>query len=492
LELADPVEKIRDSNQRSAVNRRATADGRILLAEDNLDMRRYILRLLVADGFTVEAVADGEAALRAVRSHRPNLVLSDVMMPGMDGFALLAAIRADPELRGTPVILISARAGEEARVEGFEADADDYLIKPFSARELLARVRSNLRTSQMRRDAEALRQASEARLRIALDAASAIGAWDWDIKKNRVYVDARFARMFSVDPERAAAGVPLSDFMPGIHPEDRDRVAVAIQHAIDRNQDYQAEFRVVQPDHSVVWVLARGHPYYDANGVPDHFPGVVIDITDRIKAEQQRMLLVNELNHRVKNTLATVQSLAAQSMRSTDNPAEARAMFESRLAALSRAHDLLTAESWQGASLQDIADRALEPFQTPDRRLITLGPQVRLSPKQALGFAMVIHELATNALKYGALSNDAGRVSITWFIERDAPDAVLNFTWVEEGGPLVVAPRQVGFGSRLIQRGLSSDLGGDATIEFRPAGVVAVVRSPIEPTTLGLAAASEN
>ena len=473
-----PIAAAASDQQPDTSGQAATA--RIVLAEDNGDMRRYIERLLTSDGYAVEAVADGEAALRAARSHRPDLILSDVMMPGMDGFALLAAVRADASLRGISVVLISARAGEEARLEGFEANADDYLIKPFSARELSARVRSNLTTARMRREAEALKQESEARLHMALDAASAIGAWDWDIKKNRVYVDARFARMFSVDPDQAAAGAPLTDFILGIHPDDRARVGDAIQYAIDKHEEYKAEFRIVQPDQTVLWVLARGRPYYDDTGAPDHFPGVAIDITDRVKAEQQRTLLVNELNHRVKNTLATVQSLAAQSMRSTDNPADARSRFESRLAALSRAHDLLTLESWEGASLQDIVDRALEPFRSGDGRLTTMGPSVRLSPKQALAFSMALHELATNATKYGAISNDAGRVQIAWSIDRGDREGVLNFSWVEQGGPPVTPPQRFGFGSRLIQRGLSNELGGDAAIEFRPEGIVAVIRSPIE------------
>ena len=479
-DLAGDSPVVQSAPGHSPPDDRDTSSPRILLAEDNADMRRYIERLLRSEACAVEAVTDGAAALRAARSHPPDLILSDVMMPGMDGFELLAAVRADAALRATPVVLISARAGEEARVEGFEANADDYLIKPFTARELLARVRSNLTTARLRREAEALRQQSEARLRIALDAASAIGAWDWDIKKNRVYVDARFARMFSVDPASAAAGAPLDDFILGIHPEDRARVSQAIQNAIENDADYKAEFRIVQPDRTVVWVLARGRPYYDDKGAPDHFPGVVIDITDRVKAEQQRTLLVNELNHRVKNTLATVQSLAAQSMRGTDNAADARSMFESRLAALSRAHDLLTLESWEGANLQDVVDRALEPFQTGEGRLTTTGPFVRLSPRQALAFSMAVHELATNATKYGAISNDLGRVQIAWSIDRDHREGLLKFRWVEEGGPSVMPPQRAGFGSRLIQRGLSTELGGDATIDFRPGGVVCVISSPIE------------
>ena len=131
---------------------------RILWADDNADMRDYVRRLL-ATQYDVEAVPDGEAALAAARAHLPDLVLSDVMMPRLDGFGLLAALRADPRTSTTPVILLSARAGEESRVEGLQAGADDYLIKPFSARELLARVGAHVEMNRLRREASRREQA---------------------------------------------------------------------------------------------------------------------------------------------------------------------------------------------------------------------------------------------------------------------------------------------------------------------------------------------
>ncbi|SFE91562.1 ATP-binding protein [Methylobacterium sp. yr596] len=139
-----------------------SAVGRILLADDNADMRDHVRRLLVEHGYTVETAPDGEAALAAARARRPDLLLTDVMMPGLDGFGLLAAVRGDERLRDLPVIMLSARAGDEAKVEGLGAGADDYLTKPFSARELLARVGTNLQLARVRREAaEALRRANE-------------------------------------------------------------------------------------------------------------------------------------------------------------------------------------------------------------------------------------------------------------------------------------------------------------------------------------------
>lgn len=194
----------------------------------------------------------------------------------------------------------------------------------------------------------------------------------------------------------------------------------------------------------------------------------------------QRKVLISELNHRVKNTLATVQSLAIQTLRNAERSADARPLFEARLAALAKAHDVLTVESWEGVGLRDLVGQALEPFRTDKQRLMIEGPDVWLSPKQALALSMALHELATNAVKYGALSNDAGRVQVAWSIAPLNGSGELQLTWVEEGGPPVVSPKRRGFGSRLIERSLAHDVGGNANIEYRPDGVVSIIKSPLE------------
>lgn len=152
------------------------------------------------------------------------------------------------------------------------------------------------------------------------------------------------------------------------------------------------------------------------------------------------------------------------------------------MTALSRAHDVLTAESWEGAKLLQVANRALEPFASEDGRVSIEGPDVWLTPKQALAISMALHELATNAAKYGALSNDAGTVRVDWAIRPLNGARELKLTWVEDGGPAVREPTRKGFGSRLIQRNLAHDLGGAATIEYRPQGVISVIRTTIETT----------
>jgi two-component sensor histidine kinase len=167
-----------------------------------------------------------------------------------------------------------------------------------------------------------------------------------------------------------------------------------------------------------------------------------------------------------------VQSIAAQSFRLATTDATGREMFEARLLALSRAHDVLTDESWEGANLNEIVAQAIWPYRGGDPgRFAVDGPPVRLSAKMALSISMALHELATNAAKYGALSDDKGHVRIAWTAVRDADFWKLRLEWLETDGPTVVAPRHKGFGSRLIERGLAQELGGKASIEYRPTGV---------------------
>jgi two-component sensor histidine kinase len=217
-------------------------------------------------------------------------------------------------------------------------------------------------------------------------------------------------------------------------------------------------------------------PVKDAEGRITGASKIARDITERKRAEEQRTLLINELNHRVKNTLATVQSLAMQTLRNTERSEDARALFESRLTALSRAHDLLTAENWEGASLAEVVHRALTPFDAGGNRIRMQGSHVRLTPRQALALSIALHELATNAAKYGALSGDWGYVDVRW----SSAGGTLRLTWTESEGPPVEKPTRAGFGSRLIQRSLAAELGGSAIIEYRREGLYAEINAPVE------------
>jgi two-component sensor histidine kinase len=210
---------------------------------------------------------------------------------------------------------------------------------------------------------------------------------------------------------------------------------------------------------------------------------VVQDITERKEAEERQKLLVDELNHRVKNTLATVQSLATQTARGTDSPEAFRQAFEGRLIALSQAHDQLTLRHWRNADLRDIVKGSTAPYLSrPEEQIRVEGEAITLRPRVALTLALVLHELTTNASKYGALSVHDGRIEIGWRVEPQ-PDkpARLKLEWRECDGPLVQAPERSGFGSRFIQGSIATELLGVARMEFEPEGLRCTVDIPLEP-----------
>jgi signal transduction histidine kinase/DNA-binding response OmpR family regulator len=263
----------------------------VLLADDNADMRAYVGRLLAAQGYEIEAVGDGMAALEAARRRHPDLILTDVMMPRLDGFAFLRQLRADPALASVPVIMLSARAGEEAKVEGLEAGADDYLVKPFPALELIARVNANVQMAEVRRDAERAIWRSERQMRISEErlgialATGRVGIYEWEVDSDSVAVLGPLAELYGVDPDSAAtAGLPLTSFLAGIHADDRSRVRAAITKAAETGAPLDVEYRVV----GGLWernVVARGVTRTTPEGAR-FLAGAIIDVTEDRAAQQ--------------------------------------------------------------------------------------------------------------------------------------------------------------------------------------------------------------
>ncbi|WP_426030961.1 PAS domain-containing protein [Caulobacter sp. DWP3-1-3b2] len=463
--------------------------------------------------------------------------------------------------------------------------------------------------------AEQALRASEERYQLALDAASGVGTWDWDIVADRVYANARYAAFHGVSPERAAEGAPLSEFSQALHPDDFERLLKSGRTHMSTTADFLEEYRLRHADGSIRWVQTRGRVERDAKGWavrhrgvmvditerkrieaaleateadlriaveaaglgrwdhnpatgarywdprcreifgltedekattetvarlvhPDDYPrlrdgiqiaidpagcasdhvfnqeyrifrgtdgalrwieafgraffrdgqcvrfvGVASDVTERKKAELHLRLLVNELNHRVKNSLATIQAIAGQTFHAARSLPQAQEAFSARIVALAEAHDLLTRENWEGAELSDLLTGLQALHGAPGRFAFT-GPPVRLSPRMALSLSMALHELATNAVKYGALSTVAGHVRIAWSVtskpEAASGVARLVLTWTESGGPPVSSPARRGFGSRLIERGLAAELSGEAHIDFQPGGVVCRIEAGLE------------
>jgi two-component sensor histidine kinase/CHASE1-domain containing sensor protein len=204
------------------------------------------------------------------------------------------------------------------------------------------------------------------------------------------------------------------------------------------------------------------------------------EIAARRAVEEHQKLLLGELNHRVKNTLATIQSIAAQTLRSSADLAEFQEAFEARLVALSEAHNLLSRENWRGVTLDDLVRRELTPHGLGDGdRMAVTGPAVWLPPSAAVALGMAIHELATNAARHGALSSTSGRVSVSWSVATSGPWPRLTLVWQESGGPPVQPPQRRGFGSRMIERGLRHDLQGEAKLHFEATGLRCVIEAPL-------------
>jgi two-component sensor histidine kinase len=247
-----------------------------------------------------------------------------------------------------------------------------------------------------------------------------------------------------------------------------------------RKTRYDHEFRITYPDGAVHWIHARGQASYRPDGTARTIAGISLDITDRKRVEAHRDLLAKELAHRVKNTLVTVQSIIRQTLRRSTSLEEAEVSLNARIMALAAAHDVLIRDTWEGATLGEVVSVALRPFGAErEGRFTCHGPSVQLASRVALAFAMALHELATNAVKYGALASDEGSVRLTWDILDVAGSERLRFRWVESGGPAVAPPSRTGFGSRMIQRALAVEIGGTAEIDYHPSGILFTAMAPL-------------
>jgi two-component sensor histidine kinase len=325
---------------------------------------------------------------------------------------------------------------------------------------------------------------AEERLRQALNASGMVGTFDWHVQSDTFFSDARFAEMFSVDPAKGDEGAPLAEYLAGIHPEDAERIASAINHAAATGEKYLQEYRLLQKNGNTRWVEARGECLYDKDGKPDRFVGVVVDITIQKEAQERQRLLAREADHRVKNIFANFHSMISLSARSVRTPKEMAQALRGRLDALLRAKDLIrpgimgTEHESKHTTMDALVRTVLQPYEdSSSARIILNGPDVPVGPKAVTGLALALHETATNAAKYGALSQPSGSVRITW----GASVNDLHLEWDETGGPVIEgAPLACGFGSILTERTVIGELAGKIEHEWRRNGLRLTLSVPLE------------
>jgi len=314
---------------------------------------------------------------------------------------------------------------------------------------------------------------SEERLRLALEAGK-LGIWTINLSDGSLEASTQCKAICGRGPDD---DLTLDDLQQSIHPDDRPYQAQAIAEAIENKTLLDAEYRLRTPVGEERWVQIRGQAYYDADGIAQIVTGTTQDITIRRVAQDHRAMLAREMSHRVKNTLASVHSVVAQTLRRSSSLEEAGKLVSERIFAMSTANDLLITENFGSAGMLDLVRRTLSPFGIDDdQRFALSGPDVRLPPQVIIAYALALHELATNASKYGALSNSSGKVTINWTIE---DGQLLKLIWEEHDGPQVISPTKTSFGTQLIQRVLATELGGRAHVEYRPTGIVFTAIAPL-------------
>ncbi len=309
---------------------------------------------------------------------------------------------------------------------------------------------------------------SEGRLRLA-QLKTGIGLWDWDLRTGEVTWTPELAAIFGVEPGSVKS---YADFRDRVHPDDIERVEAERDAAFGRRDQLNLEFRIIRSDGEVRWILAMGGALYDAvTGKPTRVLGNNLDITERKLAEERQRVLVAELDHRVKNALATVSSVVSQTAVRNGSVGNFVAALDGRIRSMATTHELLSTSRWRGISLTEIIQRELAPYATPNNVEIN-GPEIVLRAEVGQAMAMVLHELTTNAAKYGALSTGNGRVSIRWDEQpNEHSRSCLVFEWQEIGGPLVEVPGNPSYGTTTIRDLIPYEFGGTVDLVLALDGV---------------------
>ncbi len=465
----------------------------ILLVDDQpAKLLAYEIILRELDENLLKA-ASAREALECLLKNDVAVMLIDVCMPELDGFELAAMIREHPRFQQTAIIFISAiHLTDVDRLRGYEMGGVDYVPVPVVPEVLRAKVHvfaelhrktralerfnSELERRVAERTAElessALRLLQSERLRSLAFAAGQMGSWAWDTVTGDCVWDEGQYRICGRHPD--AFEVTAASIQSLIHPDDLPHLKAEFEKLGADRQNFQTEFRVRRPSGEWRWCIGAAAASVDDVNRVIRLSGVTVDITDRKRAEERRTLLVREVDHRARNALAVVQSIIRLTRAKTIDAYIAA--VDGRIGALSRAHVLLSESRWEGAALDTLVEEELAPYRSGDGGKINVdGASTLLEPATAQILALVLHELATNAAKYGALSLAGGRVRLTW---RTQPSELI-LEWTETGGPVVELPLAQGYGTKVIKASIERQLAGHVTFDWRPDGLHCVLAIPL-------------
>jgi PAS domain S-box-containing protein len=312
---------------------------------------------------------------------------------------------------------------------------------------------------------------AERNIQLTLAAKSGlVGTYAYDADTEIMHISAGYAAIHGF-PE-GTTEIARSECLAGLHPDDIERVEQLRSDAFrECRHEYNAEYRIVRPGGEMRWVETRCFLSFRPEGYPERVVGVSIDVTERKQVEEQQRTLLAELDHRVKNSLSTVSAVVSHTQEGSRSVATFAAALKGRIRSMATTHELLSAGRWQGISLAELVRRELAPYVTRNNTEIN-GPNILLKPEAGQAMAMVLHELATNAAKYGALSTKSGRVSIRWDRQLNGrPQSHLTFEWKEIGGPPVAVLGQSGYGTSTIRDLIPYEFGGTVDLVFAPEGV---------------------
>ena len=316
-----------------------------------------------------------------------------------------------------------------------------------------------------------------------------IAAWETDmVLRRRVWTEAGMDLFgLSLPNGIGVVGGENDEFQRALHPDDKHMMK-QFHNTADGVDSYPCDYRIVRPDGTTLWVSGRGRVVARMpDGRAARVANIVVDVTERRKAEEHVQLLMREMSHRSKNLLAVVQAIAARTLRNTDNLKDFETRFAQRLRGLAASHDLLLHRSWRGAPLTDLARQQLGPFVEADEsRLALTGPEVMLTSEATQAVGLALHELATNATKYGAWSASTGTVAVAWdFNDQIGAAQRLRLSWVERGGPQVTSPTRKGFGHVMIESMVAQMVNGEVSTDFGAEGLNWTLNIPMSHLVSG-------